>query len=368
MILFIGAAQGLFMGLTLLFTKQGRKHANRFLSILLLFLSYRLITEALKSMGITGVDSSSYYFFLEYYWVCGPLLYFYVRGYVDPDFRVTFKDLIHALPLVIHLSASLFVKLQNLYWDGTQESLSYLGFQGYRLWMHTPFQLIIFSALFLFFAFRSRQRLFQYSQPASNLVQREDDRWLRLILWIYSLFSILSVAIAAIDYLFFNFAFNPFYKIPVYGSMAALTYWMGLQGFHRRKQPFLTARREMSMGSSLTEMKKLEVLLRDAMSRDKLFRNPTLSLAQLSEAVALKPYQTTQVLNRVIEKNFSDFVNEYRVSEVSRMVKDEQFAHLSLLGIAHEAGFNSKASFNRIVKKLTGKPPSALKDRDKGVQ
>jgi AraC-like DNA-binding protein len=46
---------------------------------------------------------------------------------------------------------------------------------------------------------------------------------------------------------------------------------------------------------------------------------------------------------------------------LKRLLSDEKNKNYTLLALAYEAGFNSKASFNRAVKKLTGKPPGALK-------
>ncbi|MFK7783035.1 helix-turn-helix domain-containing protein, partial [Psychroserpens sp.] len=61
--------------------------------------------------------------------------------------------------------------------------------------------------------------------------------------------------------------------------------------------------------------------------------------------------------------NFSDFVNSYRIEELKQLINDPKNDNLTLLALAFDVGFNSKASFNRAVKKLTGKPPSDLKSK-----
>ena len=42
-------------------------------------------------------------------------------------------------------------------------------------------------------------------------------------------------------------------------------------------------------------------------------------------------------------------------------MQDEDYSHLTLLGIAYESGFNSKSTFNRIFKEMTGKSPAEYK-------
>jgi AraC-like DNA-binding protein len=60
----------------------------------------------------------------------------------------------------------------------------------------------------------------------------------------------------------------------------------------------------------------------------------------------------------LFEKNFNDFINEFRVQIFLQRVKEAAFSHYSLLSLAYDCGFNSKSTFNRAVKKITGQQPS----------
>ena len=64
------------------------------------------------------------------------------------------------------------------------------------------------------------------------------------------------------------------------------------------------------------------------------------------------------VCTSIFGKNFNDFVNAYRVEAFKAMLKENKHEQLSLLGIAQECGFNSKATFNRVFKKLTNTSPT----------
>jgi AraC-like DNA-binding protein len=64
------------------------------------------------------------------------------------------------------------------------------------------------------------------------------------------------------------------------------------------------------------------------------------------------------VLNEGFGVNFFQFINAYRVAEAQRLLASAQHQHLSMVGIAFEAGFSSKTTFNTTFKKLTGLTPS----------
>jgi len=83
-----------------------------------------------------------------------------------------------------------------------------------------------------------------------------------------------------------------------------------------------------------------------------------LSIGELAEAIDFPTYQLSQLINDQLGKSFFEFVNSYRVEEVKERFFDPQFSNLTLLGIAMECGFNSKASFNRIFKQLTNQTPT----------
>ncbi len=117
--------------------------------------------------------------------------------------------------------------------------------------------------------------------------------------------------------------------------------------------------------SSLTAAQKKIYLdqLFNWMKVEKPFRNQQLKVEDLAEQLNIPAHHVSQIINEVLDKNFYEFVNYYRVQEVQEMINDPAQKHKSMLGIALDAGFNSKATFNRVFKEFTGMTPSTYKSR-----
>lgn len=94
------------------------------------------------------------------------------------------------------------------------------------------------------------------------------------------------------------------------------------------------------------------------MEQERPFLNPELTLPELAAQLGSSTNELSGLINRVLGLNFFDFVNGYRVEEVKCLLQKGEHTRQTLLGIALDAGFNSKASFNRVFKKLAGQTPT----------
>jgi AraC-like DNA-binding protein len=101
--------------------------------------------------------------------------------------------------------------------------------------------------------------------------------------------------------------------------------------------------------------------LLEFMTTNKPYLNPELSLSSLSQELGINRNQLSQLINDGIGENFYDFVNKFRVDEVKRLMADPQKQNYNLLGIALEAGFKSKSTFNLVFKRFTGLTPTEYK-------
>ncbi len=98
---------------------------------------------------------------------------------------------------------------------------------------------------------------------------------------------------------------------------------------------------------------KIETLIRS----EKLYQNPELSLSEIAKKLESNSSIISKAINQGFGMNFNDFVNNYRVEAVKEMFKIGTHKKSTLLGIAYDCGFNSKATFNRAFKKNSGLSP-----------
>jgi AraC-like DNA-binding protein len=94
------------------------------------------------------------------------------------------------------------------------------------------------------------------------------------------------------------------------------------------------------------------------MEEEKPFTNPDLTLNELAKTLSVHPNYLSQVINSRENRSFYDLINERRVQEFIKLTEEPLTQQFTLLSIAFDCGFNSKASFNRNFKKYTGLTPS----------
>jgi AraC-like DNA-binding protein len=103
------------------------------------------------------------------------------------------------------------------------------------------------------------------------------------------------------------------------------------------------------------------------MESSRAFLNRDLTIQDISSGTRISKHHITQVLNERHSRNFFTFVNEYRVREVIARFRDPKYSNYTILAIALDSGFNSKATFNSIFKGMTGLTPSEYREKETGT-
>ncbi|MCP4976207.1 MAG: AraC family transcriptional regulator [Maribacter sp.] len=114
-------------------------------------------------------------------------------------------------------------------------------------------------------------------------------------------------------------------------------------------------------GLDTKQSRQIQSDLSKLMKTDKPYLEKELTLYNLARMLGVQPNHLSQVINSMEGQNFFDYINMHRVEAAKDKILSLEFQNLTLLGIAFECGFNSKASFNRAFKKFTGQTPTEFK-------
>jgi len=108
--------------------------------------------------------------------------------------------------------------------------------------------------------------------------------------------------------------------------------------------------------------------LRRLMDEEKVYREEGLSIAALAAKLAVPEYRLRRLINqRLGHRNFSSFVNGYRLADAMAALADRAQAEVPIVTIALDAGFQSLGPFNRAFKAHTGMTPTVYRRRPAGV-
>jgi YesN/AraC family two-component response regulator len=122
---------------------------------------------------------------------------------------------------------------------------------------------------------------------------------------------------------------------------------------------------EKYAASQLEESQKEEFLerLTSYFEQEQPFLQQDLTLRQVGEQVRIPYRYVSQVINEKLDSHFVDFVNSYRIEAAKTLLADPDSAHLSIDGIASDAGFKSRSTFYAAFKKATGQTPGAYRKK-----
>ncbi|MBN8219979.1 MAG: helix-turn-helix domain-containing protein [Spirochaetes bacterium] len=172
----------------------------------------------------------------------------------------------------------------------------------------------------------------------------------------------------------------PFSNFNVYGVMFALpvdilfffmAVWEKQRGSDRERLRLLEEKmaalpaKSKYQKSSLTDVDIQSTLarLKILIEQEKIYLIEDLRLPDLAKALGLNRTQLSELLNSHFQKNFANFINEYRVQEARRLLIESP--KQNILEIAFAIGFGSKAAFSTEFKRYTGM--TAMEFREKNL-
>ncbi|MEM9896239.1 MAG: helix-turn-helix domain-containing protein, partial [Bacteroidota bacterium] len=149
-------------------------------------------------------------------------------------------------------------------------------------------------------------------------------------------------------------------------ALVAVSTYVGLAGYTQKQPSSISFESDevrllessiKNKSNEEIERSELANKLEGLMTNQRLFLQSELSLLELSRHLHTNPVQLSATINKLFKKNFNDFVNTYRINEFIRLFEEDHQRRFTLLSLALDAGFASKATFNRAFKKIKGVSP-----------
>jgi AraC-like DNA-binding protein len=298
----------------------------------------------------------------------GPIFLLYTLSLSSENFQLKRVHLLHLLPFVFgYLFFLVYI-------------LTYQEIDSFTRNMITLLKMGSLLTYLIFVILRLRKHRTNVERIFSN-VEKKYLNWLTFLSWGILIIWVIASSSLLIDR-FTDITIPHYSGLLTNLAMCVFVFLMGYFGLNqplifvdqRLVSPVSTSKQEsgsnpMAMDDSkyrksgLDEKQSSEIQgrLLELMHTEMPYLQKELNLYSLSELLQVQPNHLSQVINSLEGQNFFDFINMHRVTAAKEKIGSQQFENLTLLGIAFECGFNSKASFNRAFKKFTGLTPTDFK-------
>jgi AraC-like DNA-binding protein len=323
--------------------------------------------------------------FQQLYFI-GPVIFFYVQSLLNPSFRFGKNEWWHLLPGILYLLFSIIMVVT----DKLVLKKYYFLAGGQDPDFDTWYQLTGFASM-LFYFFLSLRYYNLYKKLIVQVVSYAElvsFRWVRNFLVAFLIMLFVKIVFFILEEITDLSYWDTWWYFLVF---AILFYYIAISGYANSvetkvafKPHLLTYRPtlllnyspSLTLTESVTEEAEIiaiepaskenaadEVLtewkpkLLGLLQEEKIYEDPELTLTQVAKQLQSNPSFISMVVNRGFGLNFNDFINQFRIEAVKEMLKKGEHKKQTLLGIAYECGFNSKATFNRAFKKVTGLTP-----------
>ena len=367
-IILLGTLQG-FIVCCLLFYSKKSKLPDRLLAKLIFLMSLASLNLYLNEIGITNLNglTATLHALIPMVIVMpmGPLVYFYIRSSLDPEFKMTKKQRSHFLPVIIDLVPSLTVIIffAGVYTGMIKPIAAPWGIfiDVYNVYADIPRWISI--TFYLWLSANYLSDLKRKNNIANGRIA--GFKWLQQFIRIFLVFQFIWL-LYLVPYViprYTDLMLDTFKWYPVYIPLAIMIYWLGIKGYLVSHQQTVPAKKNGTSPAFLAgvNIDEIVLLLRKSMEEDKIYLDPNLNLTMLALHTQIAQKTISAVLNQHLQKSFNEFVNYYRVEAIKTKLQQAETNNLTIAGVAMECGFNSQATFQRTFKELTGMSPSEFR-------
>lgn len=342
-----GVVQGLFLIISLGMLPVRNTRARWFLVASLGVFTTMLVEEFFDVVGLPpGIGIG-----LVVEFAAGPLLYLFVISLAEDDPAPLRARWPHFLPLIL---AGLWFSYLKLGANGADVSLSNPQFR--QLVALTVLVKVIYFAVYAVLILR-RPLSLSAKPPASRRALSWVRRWMWFVCGAYFLTALSFLAF----YLQISWAVDSDQVGGV--AMVIAIYSLGYFALANRNVFDVSVRR------TLVEIDRSGAGLarnaREYLEQSSLYLDPDFDLRTLADALRTSESRISKELNASIDGGFYSLVNDYRLDHFRRLVDDPASVNRTVLELAYDAGFSSKATFYRYFRAREGTTPKDYRARQR---
>ena len=275
-----------------------------------------------------------YLIYIGWIWIYDQFIfggYYYYANQTDKDFDFWYQKL-GLISMATYFILSL--KYYNLYRKVIYDTTSYADSILFK-WIKT-YLIAFLIMLFLPIIFDGLALIY----PDLNSYK---GSW-----WFFLFFSVVMYYIAITGYS------NPIInKIPFKVTNLSANNFLLLPESNNNKEIITDITYETLEENIVEEIDAWKIKIEHSILTEKLFKNPELTLSDVAYKLGTNISIISKAINQGFKMNFNDFINNYGIEEVKKALAANEHKNTTLLGIALNSGFNSKATFNRAFKKNT---------------
>jgi AraC-like DNA-binding protein len=343
--------------------KEERLNAG-LLGFLMLILALSLQDYTFGFSGINILWNEFNGFPREVNLLFGPLLLLYLRAQVNRSFKLKLRDVWHLLPWAVYFLFYLqfFVRGSEivLVWQASRWNHYIDLFSTFMAW--ASYGYYFYKSLQLYSSYRAWLNE-RFSETAAFSLTWFRDFVVLMVVWV-SFKEVLNV----IDY----FLDLEYYQDWWWNlALVGVATYVGLSGLGQRQVAdmlFLDQKevRKTAGGidSPSSDLEVIEKKLDAKMQEDRFYLQPELTVRELAGQLKVSAGDLSTAINSLKGVNFNDYINAWRINEFIRCYPLPENKSYTILSVALDCGFNSKATFNRAFKKETSMSPKAFFEKN----
>jgi AraC-like DNA-binding protein len=375
--LFAGFFMSLFL-IVLLGAKKSRLQSDYYLIYLLAV--YGLATGGAFIELFNRKNGYPYPHLMNISWLFlmlhGPFLWLYIKSLTRSRFHIRPIHLLHFIPFVVLFTVHYFNFLQL----PQSEKIVIVKNELFR---DTPFFKLSVVSIGISTITYNIIGLFLLKQHSKNIknhfsyIEDIDLKWLKTLV-------IAALAVFSVNVLLFNLniiiPFAGYYELSQIAYVFATIYILYLGFFGIRQGGIFVSEQipvdeqvahhpltghqrhetaEIRSAHNQQEYEDIISRLTRLMDQEQPYLDPEINIRKLGRLMQTRHELISEVLNTGLNQNFFDYINRYRVEEFKLQCLNREKKHLSIMGIAHECGFNSKAAFYRAFNKFEATSPTS---------